>query len=69
MTKSRTPVWLTDGALERSDALGREVLRFLRRRKRQKQANPSVEVDVGPRLRAMIARLEREESVAGKIEQ
>jgi hypothetical protein len=58
-----------DEALERSDALGREVLRFLRRRKGQKQANPSVEVDVSPRLRTMIAQLEREEAAAGKIEQ
>jgi hypothetical protein len=68
MTKSRAPAWLTDRALERSDALGREVLRFIRRRKRLKQVNPSANVDIGARLRAMIARLEREEAAAGKIE-
>src|SRR5580700_6066464 len=69
MTKSRAPAWLMDDALEQRDALGRDSLRLLRRRLRGKQGNTCVEVDVGPRLRVMIARLERQDAVVGKIEQ
>jgi hypothetical protein len=68
MTKRRTRAWLSDEALERTEALGREMLRFLVRRRRKKQADPRATIRIGSRLREIIARLEREEAAAWNTE-
>jgi hypothetical protein len=57
MTTKQTPAWLTDKAIVRQEALGRELMAFLRRRKRRKTADPQAKVDIGPRLRKMLADL------------
>ena len=59
--KRATPSWLTDEAIERAYALGREMEEFLLRRERRKQLNPNAKVNIGPRLRKLLASLDREE--------
>ena len=57
-TLASTPTWLTDEAIERTEALGRELAEFLLRRRDQKEIDADAQVDIGPRLREMLARLE-----------
>jgi hypothetical protein len=56
-----TPSWLTDEAIERAYALGREMEEFLLRRERRKRLNPHAKVNIGPRLRKLLANLDRDE--------
>jgi hypothetical protein len=58
---SRPPSWLTDEELDKAEALGREIERFLRRRRKRKRIDPNCKVDIGPRLRKILANIEREE--------
>jgi hypothetical protein len=69
MAKQRTPAWLTDEALERTETLGREMVRFLDRRSRIRQKTPRAKVEPSKRLLAMIARLKREHATARKSSQ
>lgn len=55
---THTPPWLTDEAIDRHYALGLEMHRFLVRRNRRKKLNPKAKVDIGPKLRKMLAELE-----------
>jgi len=55
---TKTPSWLTDEAIERTEALGEEIMKFLSHRRRRKDADPNAKVEIGPRLRKMIAELE-----------
>jgi hypothetical protein len=53
-----TPAWLTDEAIERTNALGQEMMEFILRREREKQLNPNAIVDIGPKLRKLLASLD-----------
>jgi hypothetical protein len=59
--KRVTPSWLSDEAIERAYTLGREMEEFLLRRERRKRLNPNAKVNIGPRLRKLLASLDREE--------
>jgi hypothetical protein len=59
--RTQTPAWLSDEAIERAENLGREMMTFLVRRKRRKQADPEAKVDIGRRLKRLLASLEVEE--------
>jgi hypothetical protein len=54
----KTPSWLTDEPIERHYALGTELHKFLLRRDRRKKIDPNAKVDIGPKLRKMLADLE-----------
>jgi len=56
-----TPAWLSDEAIERIETLGREMMTFLVRRSRRKQADRKAKVDIGRRLKRLLASLEVEE--------
>jgi hypothetical protein len=58
--KRATPSWLSDEAIERAYALGREMEEFLLRRERRKRLNPNAKVNIGPRLRKLLANLDRD---------
>ena len=57
--KTNTPAWLTDEAIERTQAHGDELAKFLFLRHRRKQTDPNARVRIGPRLRKMFAELEK----------
>ena len=56
-----TPSWLTDEAIQRTQALGDEMAKFLLRRSRQKKINPDAQVKPGRRLLKMLAELKARE--------
>jgi hypothetical protein len=59
--RTHTPLWLSGEAIERTEALGRETMAFLVRRKRCKRADLKAKVDIERRPRKLLASLEMEE--------
>jgi hypothetical protein len=57
---ANTPSWLTDDAIARHYELGRAMESFLLRHHRRKRTDPDAKVDIGRRLRKLLARLETE---------
>ena len=52
---AKTPDWLTDEAIEKTQELGREIAEFLLRRDELKSANPNAKVEPHHRLVELLA--------------
>jgi hypothetical protein len=63
------PEWLSDDAMARPEALGREMALFLRRRDQAKRSDPKAKVEPHQRLLELIASLDNgARSVPGRAD-